>query len=35
MAIGTEHGNDLQLDQRLQAVAHQLWDQLPGCADIQ
>jgi hypothetical protein len=34
MAIGTEHGGDLQVDQRLQAVAGQLGDQLTGCAAI-
>ena len=35
MAIGTENGGDLQLDQLLQAVAGQLGDQLPSCAAIQ
>ena len=35
VAIGTEHGGDLQLDQLLQAVTHQLGDQLPSCAAIQ
>ena len=35
MAIGTEHGSDLQFDQLLQAVAHQLRDELPGSASIQ
>jgi hypothetical protein len=35
MAIGTEHGGDLQLDQLLQAMAGQLGNQLPGCAVIQ
>jgi hypothetical protein len=35
MAIGTEHGGDLQLDQLLQAVAGQLGDQLVGCAAIE
>ena len=35
MAIGAEHGGDLQLDQLLQAVAHQLGDELTGAAAIQ
>ena len=35
MAIGTEHGGDLQLDQLLQAMAHQFREQLPGAAAIQ
>ncbi len=35
MAISTEYGGDLQLDQLLQAMAHQLRDQLPGSAAIQ
>ena len=35
MAIGTEYGTDLQLDQLLQAVAHQFGNQLPGAAAIQ
>ena len=35
MAIGAEHGGDLQLDQLLQAVAHQFGNQLPGAAAIQ
>ena len=35
MALGTEHGGNLQLDQLLQAVAHQFVDQLTGCAAIQ
>ena len=35
MAIGTEHGGNLQLNQLLQAVARQLRDQLHGCAAIQ
>jgi hypothetical protein len=35
MAIGAEHGSDLQLNQLLQAVAHQFRDQLPRCAAIQ
>jgi hypothetical protein len=35
MAIGTEHGGDLQLDQLLQAMAHQFRDQFPGAAAIQ
>jgi hypothetical protein len=34
MALNTEHGGNLQLDQLLQAVAHQLRDQLPSCAAI-
>jgi hypothetical protein len=35
MAFGAEHGSHLELDQLLQAVAHQLGDQLPSCAAIQ
>jgi hypothetical protein len=35
MAIGTEHGGDLQFDQLLQAVAGQLGDQLAGRAAIE
>ena len=35
MAVGTQKGSDLQLDQLLQAVARQLGDQLPGFAAIQ
>jgi hypothetical protein len=35
MAIGTQYGGDLQLDQLLQAVTHQFRDQLPGGAAIQ
>ena len=35
MAIGTEYGSDLQLDQLLQIVAHQIGNQLPGAAAIQ
>ena len=35
MALGTEHGGNLQLDQLLQAVAGQLRDQLPDRAAIQ
>jgi len=35
MAVRTEHGGDLQLDQLLQAVAGQLGDQLPGGAAIE
>ncbi len=35
MALRAEHGSDLQLDQLLQAVAHQLGDQLTGAAAIQ
>ena len=35
MAVRTEHGGDLQLDQLLQAVAGELGDQLPGAAAIQ
>jgi hypothetical protein len=33
--IGTEHGGDLQLDQLLQAMTGQLWDQLPSCPAIE
>jgi hypothetical protein len=35
MAIGAEHGGHLKLNQLLQAVAHQLRDQLPSTAAIQ
>jgi len=35
MAISTEHGGNLQLDQLLQSMAHQLVNQLSGCAAIQ
>jgi hypothetical protein len=35
MAFGAEHGSHLELDQLLQAVAHQLGDQLPSCAAIE
>ena len=35
MAFGSEHGRNLQLDQLLQAVAHQLGNQLPSGAAIQ
>ena len=35
MAIGTEHGGDLQLDQLLQAMAGQLGNQLPSGAAIE
>jgi len=35
VAVGTEHGGDLQFDQLLQAMASQLGDQLPSCAAIQ
>ena len=35
MAFGSEHGSDLQLDQLLQAMAHQLGDQVAGGAAIQ
>jgi len=35
MALGTEYGRNLQLDQLLQAVADDLRDQLTGCAAIQ
>jgi hypothetical protein len=35
MAVSTEHGSDLQLDQLLQAMAGQLGDQLPGAAAIE
>jgi len=34
MALGAVQYRNLQLDQLLQAVAHQLEDQLPGCAAI-
>ena len=35
MAVSTQKGCDLQLDQPLQAVASQLGDQLPGAAAIE
>jgi hypothetical protein len=35
MAVSTQKGGELQLDQLLQAVAGKLWDQLPGAAAIQ
>lgn len=35
MALRTQHSSDFQLDQRLQAMAHQLRDQIPGCTVIQ
>ena len=35
IAISAEHGGNLQLNQLLQAVAHQLRDQLPSTAAIQ
>jgi hypothetical protein len=35
MALGTDHGSVLQLDQLLQAVACQLGHQLPGRAAIE
>ncbi len=35
VAVGTQHGGDLQLDQPLQAIAGQLGDQLTGGAAIQ
>jgi len=35
VALGTEYGRNLQLDQLMQAVADDLRDQLPGCAAIQ
>jgi hypothetical protein len=35
MAVGTEHSDDLQLDQLLQAVASQHRDQVPGRAALQ
>jgi hypothetical protein len=35
MAVGTQNGGNLQLDQLLQAVAGQLRDQLAGTAAIQ
>jgi hypothetical protein len=34
MAVGTQKGSDLQLDQPLKAIAGQLGDQLPGAAAI-
>jgi hypothetical protein len=35
VAIGTEHSGNLELDQLLQAVAHQFGNELPSCAAIQ
>jgi hypothetical protein len=35
MAVGTDHGGGLQLDQLLQPVAGQLGDQLAGAAAIE
>ena len=35
MAIRAEYGGNLQLDQLLQAMAHQLGDQFPGAAAIE
>jgi hypothetical protein len=35
MAVSTEHGGNLQLDQLLQAMAGQLGDQLPSTAAIE
>ena len=35
VALGAEHGRNLQLDQLLQAVAHDLRDELPGRAAIE
>jgi len=35
MAVSTEEGGNLQLDQLLQAVACQLGDQFPGAAAIE
>jgi len=35
MAISTKYGGDLKLDQLLQAVAHQLRNELPGSVSIQ
>jgi hypothetical protein len=35
MAVGTQNGGNLQLDQLLQAVACQFWDQFPGAAPIE
>ncbi len=35
MTLGAEHGGNLQLDQLLEAMAHQLRDQLAGTAAIQ
>ena len=34
MALSAEHGGKLQLDQLLEAVTHQLRDQLAGAAAI-
>jgi hypothetical protein len=35
MAVSTQKGGEFQLDQLLQAIAGELWDQLPGTASIQ
>ena len=35
VALSTEHGSDLQLNQLLQAMAHQFRDQLSGSAAIE
>ena len=35
MAVGTEEGGNLQLDQLLQAMAGQFRDQFPGAAAIE
>jgi hypothetical protein len=35
MAISAEHGGDFQLDQLLQAMTHQLREELPGSAAIE
>ena len=35
VALGAEHGSNLQLDQLLQAMAHDLRDELPGRAAIE
>jgi hypothetical protein len=35
MAVGTQKGSDLQLDQLLQAACGQFRDQFPGTAAIQ
>jgi hypothetical protein len=35
MTLGAEHGGNLQFDQLLEAVAHQLRDQLADAASIQ
>jgi hypothetical protein len=35
MAVSTQKGGELKLDQLLQAIAGELWDQLPCAAAIQ